>query len=461
MLFGRCIVCVVFLSALCVNVSAQLVDGLQKLVGHEALRHASVGISVKRLPEGKSVCEYQSQLSLAPASLTKLFSTVFALDAVGAGYTYKTSLAYSGEIDQGVLYGNLVILPGGDPALESQYFPKSRFMERALNAIQQAGIKRVRGTVTVDLSSAAIADIPGSWLWEDIANYYGALYHPFNYRDNLYTLTLKAGLPGQAAQLVSVDPEQPGVVFNNRVVTDPGGKNDVWIYGGPAASDLLLKGRMTGKPRLYHIKGAMHHPATAFEGEFTGLLEKNNIVVEGGTYAGRLTQTLYSHTSPPLKEIVFFTNKRSVNLFAEAAGQLVHPDDFERAVKKKLELLNIDASGLILKDASGLSPFNAVPAAVFTDLLCWADRLEDQSFRESLPVGGIDGGLIIYADHPLLGSKLRAKTGSFSGVRALSGYLTTQRGEVLAFTVVINHFSCSVKLVQEIVRDFLVSLASE
>jgi D-alanyl-D-alanine carboxypeptidase/D-alanyl-D-alanine-endopeptidase (penicillin-binding protein 4) len=35
--------------------------------------------------------------------------------------------------------------------------------------------------------------------------------------------------------------------------------------------------------------------------------------------------------------------------------------------------------------------------------------------------------------------RLRAKTGTLSGVSALSGYVTTEDGEQLAFALVVNH----------------------
>ena len=81
---------------------------------------------------------------------------------------------------------------------------------------------------------------------------------------------------------------------------------------------------------------------------------------------------LLSLDSPFLKDIVYYTNKNSVNLFAEALGELISPTDYARTVKVELSHIGIDSCGITLKDASGLSPANAVPAEVFTDLLSWS-----------------------------------------------------------------------------------------
>lgn len=78
---------------------------------------------------------------------------------------------------------------------------------------------------------------------------------------------------------------------------------------------------------------------------------------------------------------------------------------------------------------------------------------------QSLPRGGTDWGLRIYADDPVLKGNVRAKTGSMFGVRALSGYLYTQKGQVLAFTILVNNYTGDPLTIQRYVRDFLKVLA--
>lgn len=48
-----------------------------------------------------------------------------------------------------------------------------------------------------------------------------------------------------------------------------------------------------------------------------------------------------------------------------------------------------------------------------------------------------------------------------AGVRALAGYLKTQKGETLAFTVLINNYVGDSVKVQEIMRDLLRELANK
>ena len=49
--------------------------------------------------------------------------------------------------------------------------------------------------------------------------------------------------------------------------------------------------------------------------------------------------------------------------------------------------------------------------------------------------------------------RMQAKTGSMSGVRCLAGYLTTTGNERMAFTVLINHYTCTASQLQKLQDD--------
>ncbi|MDR0765724.1 MAG: D-alanyl-D-alanine carboxypeptidase/D-alanyl-D-alanine-endopeptidase [Odoribacteraceae bacterium] len=449
-----------FLPSLLLARPAATPRDLQRAPG---LEHASISISVKRVDDGRVVHEYNPRLSLRPASVMKLLPAFLALEKEGAAFTYRTTLSHSGTIRDGVLHGQLVITAGGDPALGSACFPGDSFPRQVVEATRRAGIKRLLSPPVVE-ERGDPPRVPGSWPWEDVSNYYGALYHPFNYRDNTYTITLAAGQPGEPARILAVDPPTMELALDNRAITDPAGRNDVWIYGGPLASRLLLAGSVTGDPPCYPVKGAMHAPSRAFARELTALLEEEGIAVGRDGLPGDLPapgeerRVLLTVESPPLEEIVYQTNRKSVNLFAEALGALVDPAAFGRAAKERLGSAGIDTSGVIIEDACGLSPANAAPAGFFTDFLAWAYP-RSPAFLASLPEGMVDASLAVYAAHPSLGPHLRAKTGSMTRVRALAGYLFSPRDGWLAFTIIVNNYTCTPRQLQELLRDFLASFS--
>ena len=432
----------------------------RNLWGRDEVKHAAIGVCVKNVETGQIVYEHNPQMALRPASVIKLLSSALALKREGDSLTYTTKFFYTGEIDEGRLFGNIVIQAGGDPTLDSKYFPKACFIDSLVSKVVNLGIKRIHGNIIVETEGEP-ASIPGSWPWEDVANYYGALYHSFNYRDNTYTINLKSGKPGTQTKIVSVVPSVPGIKLRNEVMASAKNANDAWIYGGPEAATLLIQGMIPANRSSFAVKGAMHHPDACFRAELEKRLKEKGVLLDKQRIEEGERHALLSMDSPFLKDIVYYTNKNSVNLFAEALGELISPTDYARTVKVELSHIGIDSCGITLKDASGLSPANAVPAEVFTDLLIWAKGHLSDAFVSSLPRGNVDWGLRVYSDHPVLRENVIAKTGSMSGVRALAGYLKNQKGETLAFTILVNNYVGEPVKVQEIIRDLLKDIADK
>lgn len=431
---------------------------LQSLLESRELQHATVGISIKSVRDGRVILDYASEKSLQPASVCKLLPTVLAWKKRGHGFRYATSVVATGKIDgDGLLQGDIIIRAQGDPCPDSHYFPEYVFLDSLVKIIRQQEIRRIRGCVRIEGSRDAV--LPGSWLWEDISNYYGAAYFPFNYKDNTYHLGFRTGQAGEKAELLFVEPEQPGIRFVNEVVAGSGNTDEAWIYGGPYSREMYVSGSLPQSRKLYRIKGAMHHPAQCFLNELEEKLKQCYVVVEKSVLPVAEERELAVFTSPELKEIVRITNKKSVNLFAEALGNLAADGNFPVQCCRMLQEMDIDTAGILLRDACGLSVVNAVPAAVFSDVLLWAYKELGWDFVASLPLAGTDSGLNAYlAASPVLKNKLRAKTGSFSGVRSLSGYLTKNNGEVLVFTILVNHFTCSPAQLQKRIGEFLSAL---
>lgn len=66
---------------------------LERFVNHPALKHASVGVSVVDMENGRSIVSYDAEKSLTPASTMKLVTTATALETLGDNYRYKTHVA--------------------------------------------------------------------------------------------------------------------------------------------------------------------------------------------------------------------------------------------------------------------------------------------------------------------------------------------------------------------------------
>jgi D-alanyl-D-alanine carboxypeptidase/D-alanyl-D-alanine-endopeptidase (penicillin-binding protein 4) len=239
------------------------------------------------------------------------------------------------------------------------------------------------------------------------------------------------------------------------------GGDNAWIFGGPYSSVQHISGTLPQHRASFKIKGAMYSPQQCFLKELGDKLQQKGIAIKASAVSDLPTKEWFTLESPSLEAIVKCTNKQSINLFSEALSQLAGENP-EATLKSLLTRIGTDASGVVLKDGCGLSALSAIPAGVFTDYLCWADRALGASFLNSLPVAGVDRGLNSYcASYPVLKNNLRAKTGSFFGVRSLAGYFTDAQGERYAFCVIINHYTCPASELYNAVGRLLAELVGK
>ncbi|MFI3303295.1 MAG: D-alanyl-D-alanine carboxypeptidase/D-alanyl-D-alanine-endopeptidase [Rikenellaceae bacterium] len=432
---------------------------VERFLQCEGLESASVGVVVKRISDGESVVEINPNQSMRLASVTKLFPTWFALEQYGAEYRYRTPICRTGRVVGGTLKGNIIIKPSADPTFNSRYFPQSDVIAEIAAILQRHKIKKIEGKIIVDKGESQMleCDIPGSWVWEDLSNYYAATPHAINFRDNSYIVEFRSGDVGSVTEIQNTYHKPKDIELINQVVSSERSVDNAWIYGGPYSNTLYIKGSIPANRDSFQIRGATPNPETVFVEELCQYLESQNIIVVGESISfGEMTK-IGVVESPTLKEIISVTNKVSCNLFAESLGTLVGgSDSWGDRVEELLRERGVDRSGLKLRDASGLSPQSVASAATITDLLVYiATRDLDKEFANSLAHSGREGSLSLYGSKLPTGSTLMAKTGSMADVQCLAGYVENRKKELFAFAILVNYHTCSRKYLQEVVATLL------
>lgn len=151
-------------------------------------------------------------------------------------------------------------------------------------------------------------------------------------------------------------------------------------------------------------------------------------------------------TPGPLGETVTTINKLSQNLHAElllrrlglarGSGSIA---DGQAVVDAMLAEAGVSTARVSLSDGSGMSSYNRVAPRATVKLLQFATRQPwGESFRASLPIGGVDGTLRRrFAGTPLEG-KIFAKTGTLNATNALAGWLVAASGRTLTFAIYAN-----------------------
>ena len=131
------------------------------------------------------------------------------------------------------------------------------------------------------------------------------------------------------------------------------------------------------------------------------------------------------------------------------------------AAQAIFERWGVKADALIQRDGSGLSRYDFVTPEALVAILTHIDRDPrlKEPFQRSLPIGGGEGLSSRMKGTPAEGNA-RAKTGSMTGVRGLSGYVTAADGEPLVFSILANNFEISAAVVNQTTDAIVVRLAS-
>ncbi len=129
-------------------------------------------------------------------------------------------------------------------------------------------------------------------------------------------------------------------------------------------------------------------------------------------------------------------------------------------VKQTLAPLGVNPNGYRQVDGSGLSRNNVATPDTFVHVLQMMDESPGwATFFNSLPVAGISGTLRNRLKSPMVRGKVRAKTGTLWGVRALSGYFPHPEYGALAFSILANQSSQPGSVIVRTIDEIVLGMA--
>jgi D-alanyl-D-alanine carboxypeptidase/D-alanyl-D-alanine-endopeptidase (penicillin-binding protein 4) len=352
-----------------------------------------------------------------------------------------------------VLNGDLVVISGGDPTLGSSYFSHKDFLYEWAGKIREAGIEKITGNLVLDVSNYEAEELPPTWIWGDIGNYYGACFDAFTNHDNLFTITFKSGNAGEQSEIISTTPVIEGLKIENRVVASENDIDNAFVYGSPLDKNRIIRGTIPKGRERFSIKASMPSPAEQLGLMLIKAIRDEGIVFDGNSHVSSIKTEnfieIHTHYSPSLEAINQRLNYESVNLFAE---HLLVQLGFEKVKKGSreagIEVINnfwkefgFETQNLMLEDGSGLSHFNAVTPSFLNQVLKYMYHSKNsESFVKSLPSAG-EGTLRSFSKTAFPENTLRAKSGSMTRVRCYSGYINCDSGKTVIFTIMVNHFA--------------------
>lgn len=346
---------------------------------------------------GRSLYSTRVSEQMIPASTIKLLTGSAAFTALGQEHTFTTTVTASAKPVAGAVSGDLSLVGGGDPILQTATYNAGLGVKKDLFTSLDALADRV--------AAAGVTSVQGSVVGDE----------------------------SRYDSQRSIPTWKPRYLADGEV--------------GPLSALMVNQG-MNPKP--------VADPVTFAAATFTTLLQARGITVTGPPRAAPPARgaavlppaTVASIKSPPLRDIVGEMLRVSDNTTAELLVKeigLAGPGRQGTTVVGAAQVRSVlagagfDVSRLVNVDGSGLDRGNRVTCDLIADVVGRAGR--QSVLAANLPVSGVTGTLRKRLVGTEAAGRVLAKTGSLDGVSALAGWVDPKPGAVappLLFAFVAN-----------------------
>jgi serine-type D-Ala-D-Ala carboxypeptidase/endopeptidase (penicillin-binding protein 4) len=337
-----------------------------------------------------SIFDDGADTQVTPASNVKLLTGATAMEVLGPDFRYTTELR--GVAAGGVVAGDLYFVGGGDPLLSTADYP-------ATQRHPPSSVTPLEGLVA-NLVAAGVTQISGNIVGDE-SRY-----------------DLERSVPTWPQGIVGVEAGPLSALMVNDGVRDLGNLrryDDVAVGAATILRNMLKAANIQvgGKATVGIAPPGLPVLASIQSEPFTSVL------------AEMLTTSDNNTAELVLKELGFHVGTGG----SRASGITV--------VGGVLVTWGIDTTALVQVDGSGLDGANSLTCRILLAVI--QHELNTPAFIDALPIAGQTGTLDDeLVDSPLAGL-LRAKTGSLTNVKALSGLTVAAGGtETVEFSLVLN-----------------------
>lgn len=375
---------------------------------------------------GAAIEAWQPDTPLPPASVAKVVTALYALDALGAGYRFRTTIRADGPLADGVLRGDLALAGDGDPVLDTDA------LGRLAAGLRVAGLRRVEGRFLV--AGGALPAVRYIDAAQPATAGYNATVSGVNLNFNRVFVAWGAGGKDPAPAFAA-----PGEIFS---ATPPGFAAEVVAEGRFEHRDLGDTETWAFPRADVRAPGSLWLPVRAPERYAGGVLRA--LAGDAGVAlpVAEVTRdatgaALALHESPPLAEMLRAMLRYSTNITAECVGLRASqaggaaPADLTGSgaamtgwARARFGL----SAATTLANHSGLSDASRVTAADMLAVLTGAAAGPLPALLPERPI--LDA-----ARNPLAlpGIRVVAKTGTINFASGLAGYVEGRRR--LAFAI--------------------------
>jgi D-alanyl-D-alanine carboxypeptidase/D-alanyl-D-alanine-endopeptidase (penicillin-binding protein 4) len=388
-----------------------------------AFQNAHWGVMIVDPQSRDTLYSHNAGKLFMPASNQKLLTGATALTHLGVDYRFVTKFAATGPVQNGILEGDLVIIPSGDPTFaDTNWRGDHRNAFRAMaDSLRARGITHIRGSMLRGGTPFPDQSCGFGWELDDLNEPYGACVQ------------------------------------------------DLFVNEG-----LMRVPRLRTPTDTAMTSVAIRNPRGAFFGALRAAMGERAISMAGNIDTTRVASTtgltpLFEMRSPAFPVVLARMMKPSQNQVAEILFKTLgrertgvgSADSGRRVVERQLRAWGADSLEYAVRDGSGMSRHDYVsPRTLIRVLETMRTAPTFQVWYDALPIGGVDGTLASRMRNTPAAGNVHAKTGTVDKARSLSGYVTTADGRMLMFSFLCNNFTTPTREVERVQDAILVALAS-
>ncbi|MDE6226244.1 MAG: D-alanyl-D-alanine carboxypeptidase [Muribaculaceae bacterium] len=336
---------------------------VDEFVRRSGVASVSMAVKITDLSDGKVLGSHNSSTPLVPASIMKSVTTAALLEEGGEEFRFHTRVYVDGDIDMGILRGNIIVEGGGDPSLHSGVEPYGGdlFTEIA-ETLRDMGIMQIEGSVIIDETAFPGPSRPATWMPADFSTSYGTGFHALNYRNNV---------SGNKAV------ENPGSLFSRHLAAR---LNELGI---PVQGKRMNEGRRT--QILDHLSPPVDEIMRSC------MMRSDNLFAES-----------------------------MFRMYGRLKGGSGTAADASAKAMARWKDTKLPMEGVTIVDGSGLSRSNRVTADFMTGML--TEMSGDPTYASFFPLAGQEGTLRRFLAGSPLEGYIAMKTGSMRGIQCYAGY---------------------------------------
>ncbi len=422
---------IIFLFLVCISVTQAIADPLSKTINSLNINKSAISVSVKEVETGNLIYSLNENAPMIPASTLKLVTSSAAADCLGDDYKFSTKLYKSTNND-------LYLVLGADP------FLVSGDLAQLIETAKSKNIFEPKNIYIVD-SVFDNVEWGEGWQWDDDLNPLMPKFSAYNLDDNILKIEVTPNINNTPASIV-VKPFYP-LTFMNLVNTDITSTNNIKLSRNNSISPNILnvsgtisktqtfKIPVNNQKRYFvlRLEDVIHSKKLDYaSGIKTSQLPKDNIylVDEVNHDISQALHVIIKNSNNLTAETLF---KLAGAVYANGQGNIENSLNMLKDYQQKNNLLSDDIK---IVDGSGVSKNNIMTADYMTKFLVFKANSKDfETFKTYLPTAGegtLKNRMLYFKDN------LRAKTGTLSDASAIAGYITSRKGKVYAFDIMIN-----------------------